>query len=152
MKNAVFVKIGIAAKQLGKSRREIVILLLTRIRKDFHHFPGGFGLVKYQPRDPSKEWHTFTITFKYGENELVTDFRKFGKLSVSYFVRIAAERYLDELLADGGKSHNYVKLCRYTLGQRVQKGSLCWETWWEYTGKIHKPGTNTRIHRRTNAF
>ncbi|TAL29756.1 MAG: hypothetical protein EPN93_20675 [Spirochaetes bacterium] len=148
MRISIFDKISRAADQLGKPRREIVILLLSRIRRDFRRYPGGFTLVKYQPREMLNLWHPFTITYKEEENELVTDFRKFGKLSVSYFVAIATERYLDELLADGGKSHNYVPIDHYALGKRVQNGVCVWETYWGDPGNPGKMSGNTKIHRR----
>ncbi len=145
MNIAVFVKIGLAATRLGKSRREIVIMLLSRIRHDFHLFQGGFRLVRYQPRDSSKQWHCFTIRFKKHENELVTDFRKLGKYSVSYLVALAVDWYLDELLQDEGDRHNYVELKAYAIGIRIENGIICWELYWGDPPE----DTRTTIHRRT---
>lgn len=146
MNIAVFVEIGIAATRLGKSRREVVIMLLTRIRHDFHLFEGGFRLVKYQSRDPLARWHCFTISFKKHENELVTDFRKLGKYSVSYLVALAADRYLRELMQDGGDGHNYVELKDYAVGKRIDNGLICWELYW---GDPLMGDARTTIHRRT---
>ncbi|TAL35000.1 MAG: hypothetical protein EPN93_11135, partial [Spirochaetes bacterium] len=118
MRNDIFIRIGIAAVRLRKSQREVVIMLLNRIRGDFNHFQGGFTLVRYQPRDPRKRWHCFPIRFREAENELVADFRKLGRFSVSYLVAMATDRYLEEMLQDKKSRHNYAKFAHYAIGQR----------------------------------
>jgi hypothetical protein len=152
MRHDIFLKTGLAAARLGKTRREVVIMLLRRIMCDIDRFEGGFTLVKYQPRDPLKQWHCFPITFRKGENEFVTDFRKLGKVSVSYLVAIAAERYLEELLKDKESRHNYVEFTHYAIGQRVEGGIICWELYWGDPGPTLKPTGNSKIYRRISSL
>ncbi|TAL35263.1 MAG: hypothetical protein EPN93_10715 [Spirochaetes bacterium] len=147
MRIAVFIKIGFAAARLGKTHREVVVMLLARIREDIEHFPGGFTLVRYQPRDPLKLWHCFPITFRKNENELVSDFRRLGRFSVSSLVAIATERYLEELLQDGTIRHNYVEFPHYAIGKRIENGILCWELYWGDPDDTPKG----RIQRRTSS-
>ncbi len=149
MKSAVFVKIELAANHLGISKRGVVILLLMRVRKDFSWHQGGFSLVKYQARDPLKRWHRFTITFREKENELFSDFRRLGKLSVSFFVSKAVEKYLDELLHAKGESHNYVDIDQYAIGQSAVDGVICWEFYWGPMPKRQKKRKNAKIIRIT---
>jgi hypothetical protein len=130
MNLAVFLKIAFAAARLGKSRREVVIMLLNCVLRDIDRFQGGFTLVKYQPRDPQKLWHCFPMRFKKNENEFASDLRKLSKLTVSYLVAIATERYLNELVRDSEYRHNYSKLPHYAIGQRTERGFICWELYW----------------------
>lgn len=148
----VFNRIGLAAVKLGTSRRAIVIMLLTRIRDDIDQFQGGFTLVEYQPRDPFKQWRCFTIIFKNQENELVSDFRRLGKLSVSFFIAKAVEYYLNELVNNGGTMHNYAKLNHYVIGQSTVNGIICWEYYWGNPGPTPRNRTTTKIHRRLDTY
>jgi hypothetical protein len=149
MKHAVFLRISLAAARLGKTRREIVLMLLRRILQDINHLQGGFTLVKYQPRDPLKQWHCVSLSLRKNENEFVADFRKLGKCSVSYLVAIATDRYLEELLHDGGSGHNYAEFIHYAIGQRLEGDIICWELYWGDPGPLPKGGGNSKIHRRT---
>ncbi|MBP7583904.1 MAG: hypothetical protein KBA61_07710 [Spirochaetes bacterium] len=148
MKKTIYRKIDIAASQLQVSKREIIIILLSQIQRDIKHFPKGFTLVKYQPRDPLKQWHCFTIVFKKQENELVSDFRRLGKFSVSYFIAIATERYLDQLLLDGEIMHKNVKLDQYAIGQSIVNGIICWEYYWGDPGDSPRNRTCVKIFLR----
>ncbi len=130
MDKTIYSKIDMAAKKLKKSKRSIVIMLLTRVRHNINSYPGDFSLVKYQSRVQGGDWHCFTIVFKKQENEIVSDFRRLGKLSVSFFVKKATEEYLYELLEEGGNSHNYVELDCYAIGERRENGIICWEFYW----------------------
>ncbi|TAL30364.1 MAG: hypothetical protein EPN93_19800 [Spirochaetes bacterium] len=145
MRNDIFFKIGIAAVRLGISQREVVIMLLSRIRGDIDHFQGGFTLVKYQPRDPRKLWHCFPICFREAESELVADFRKLSRFSVSYLVAIATDRYMEEMLQGKKSRHNYVNFSHYAIGRRIENGIICWELYWGDPGDTPKG----KIHRRT---
>jgi hypothetical protein len=105
--------------------------------------------VRYQERDPLRQWHRFSISFRKDENEFFTDLRKLGKLSVSYLVAIAVEQYLDELLRKGTKIHNYVRFNHYAIGQRNDGGIICWELYWGEPPDPPKAAGAARIHRRT---
>jgi len=126
----IYDKVCLAAEKKGTSKRAIVIMLLGRIRDDIDRHQGGFTLVEYQPRDPMKRWHCFTIVFSKRENELVSDFRRLGKLSVSYFIAKAVEYYLDEIIKCGGIMHNNVILNHYAIYQSIVNGVICWEYYW----------------------
>jgi hypothetical protein len=149
MRHDVFLKIGLAAVRLGRTRREVVLMLLSRIMRDIDRFQGGFTLVKYQPRDPMKKWHCVPISLRKNENEFVTDFRKLGKCSVSYLVAIATERYLEELQNDGDNRHNYAEFIHYAIGQRLEGGIICWELYWGDPGPSPRGCGTSKIHRRT---
>jgi hypothetical protein len=118
--------------------------------RDIERLQGGFTLVRYQTRDNLKRWHCFSISLREDENEFFTDLRKLSKLSVSYLVAIAVERYLDELLKEGESRHNYTIFTHYAVGQRTEAGIICWELYWGDPVDTPKAVTQTRIHRRTS--
>ncbi len=151
MKKSVFKKISQAADRLGTSKREIVIMLLDRIRQNISHYEGGFTLVKYQPRDPRKRWHCFTIKYQEHENEIVSDFRRLGKFSVSYFIAKAVRRYLNKILNEK-EGHNYVQLTSYAIGQSIVNGVICWEYYWGPPKNPPKKQTTTRVLRTIKAY
>jgi hypothetical protein len=151
MRYAVFVELSIASAKLGKSRRDVVVMLLMKVMKDVERLKGGFTLVRYQERDPLKQWHCFSISFRREENEFFTDLRKLGKFSVSYLVAIAAELYMDDLLNERGGMHNYAAFAHYAVGQRAEGGIICWELYWGDPDDIPAIAGTTRIHRRTSA-
>jgi hypothetical protein len=151
MRNDVFFKLSHASMKIGKTRREVVVMLLLRLMSDVEGFPGGFTLVRYQERDPLKRYRCFSISFKKDENEFFTDLRKLCKLSVSYLVAIAVERYLEEMLNEGQSRHNYTEFTHYAIGQRIDDGIICWEFYWGDPAGIPEGRTWTQIHRRTSA-
>jgi hypothetical protein len=151
MQNSIFFKLGLAASRLGKTRRDIVVTLLMRLMSDIERFQGGFTLVRYQERDPLRQWHCFSISFRKDENEFFTDLRKLGKFSVSYMVAIAVERYLDELMREGDERHNYAGFTHYAVGLRLEGGIICWELYWGDPPNTPHASITTQIQRRTSA-
>jgi hypothetical protein len=152
MRHKIFFKLSLASSRLGKTRREIVVMLLMKIMRDIEGFQGGFALVRYQERDPIKRWHCFSISFGKDENEFFTDLRKLTKFSVSYLVAIAVERYLDELFHDGENRHNYALFTHYAVGQRTEEGIVCWEFYWGDPDPFPRGDGNSKMHRRTNTY
>ncbi|TAL35700.1 MAG: hypothetical protein EPN93_09580 [Spirochaetes bacterium] len=138
-----------AAERLGKPRREVIVKLLMRIMDNIGRFQGGFTLVRYQERNPEKQWRCVGISFKKDEYEFFSDIRRLSKFSVSFLITIATERYLDDLLNEAEEEHNNTAYTHYTIGQRVENGILCWEMYWGDPTPTLKGGGNTKIHRRT---
>ncbi|TAL37489.1 MAG: hypothetical protein EPN93_05735 [Spirochaetes bacterium] len=151
MSYAVFEKIALAAARRGICRRELVIMLLRRVLRDIDRFQGGFTLVRYQPRDPLKQWKHFPICFRKNENEFSQDFRKLSRFSLSYLVAIATRRYLDELLRERDAMCNYSQFPQYAIGRRTIKHVTCWEFYWGNTENLPKRASPARILRRTTA-
>jgi hypothetical protein len=149
MRLSIHNKILLAAARLGKTRQEVVKILLRRILLDIGRYQGGFRLVRYQARDPFKQWKCFKIAYRKNENEFVEDFRGLSKFSVSYLVAIATERYLEELLEDGEGRYNNTEFPHYAVGQRVENGIICWEYYWGDPAPIPQPPATTKILRRT---
>jgi hypothetical protein len=149
MRLSVFIKTSLAAAQLGKTHQEVVKMLLRRVLHDIDRFQGGFTLVRYQPRNPEKQWKCFPISFRENENEFAKDLRGLSKFSVSYLVAIATWFYLEELLEDGKNRHKNAEFPHYAVVQRIENGFICWELYWGDPGPILNSAETTKIHRRT---
>jgi len=129
----VLSNISRAAGRLGKSRKDIIVLLLRRIMRDHHLFKHGFSTVKYQMDDDSGNWHCFHIRFREDENEFFVDLRKLTKCSVSNLVAKAVERYLAELIEDRVKSvDNYRYFSNYVLHSELIDGIISWRIYWGF--------------------
>jgi hypothetical protein len=149
MRHSVFFSLSVAASRLGKTRRDVVVILLMKLMRDIRRFQGDFTLVRYQAPDPHKRWHCFSISFRKDENEFFTDLRKLCKFSVSHLVAIAVELYLDELLREEGNMHNYAPYTHYAIGRRDEGDVTCWELYWGDPGDIPRRSGTTQIHRGT---
>ena len=122
-----------ASKELGKSRRYIIILLLKRIMRDHQGLMRGFTTIKYQPDDDRENWHCFHIRFKQDEYEFFSDLRKFCKYSVSFLVAMAVDKHLDQILADKiDNVDNYANFNNYVLHQEIIGGIISTYLFWGY--------------------
>jgi len=129
----VLSKITQTAERLGKSRREIIVLLLMKMMKDHRLFGRGFSTVKYQLDDDKENWHCFHIRFREDENEFFVDLRKLCKFSVSCLLAKAVERYLGELLKNTEKKvDNYRNFNSYVLHREVVEGIISWRMYWGF--------------------
>ena len=129
----VLSNISRAAGRLGKSRKDIIVLLLRRIMRDHHLFKHGFSTVKYQLDDDSGNWHCFHIRFREDENEFFVDLRKLCKFSVSCLLAKAVERYLGELQKNTEKKvDNYRNFNNYVLHREVVEGIISWRIYWGF--------------------
>jgi hypothetical protein len=130
--DTLYVIAGVASK-LKTTKRDIVVRLLMRIMQDIVMYPVRFSAVRYQADDRKRRWHCFSIKFRPDENEFFTDLRKLCKCSVSCLVAIAAEKYLDEILAASGKKvHNKVRFSNYVIRRIFAGGLICWQLYWGY--------------------
>jgi len=124
-------KIMYASERLGKTKRDLIVLLLMRIMKNHNLFKHNFSTVKYQPDDDKDKWRCFHIRFREDENEFFSDLRKVSKFSVSFLVAKAVDNYLDKTLQDLEKAvDNYPYFKNYILYHEVVDGIMCWHSYW----------------------
>jgi hypothetical protein len=124
------------AIRFGKSRRDIIVLLLMGIMRNHEKVLGGFTSVKYQPDDDSKNWHCFHINFKPDEYEYFNDLRKVCKCSVSLLVALAADLYIDEMVKRPKKNiDSYLYYQNYVIRRDKVDGIYCWHLYWGFPKK-----------------
>jgi len=131
IQKGVFEKISAAAEKLNKSRREIIVLLLMKLMRDYNSFRFRFSAVSYQPDADEDSWHCFHINYKEHEYEYFTDLRKLTKFSVSFLLRIAVYRYLDKISEGFDKPiDNYSRFKDYTVLKKEVDDFLIWTFIW----------------------
>ncbi len=104
------------------------LLNYTRLRAK----PAGLvrGLVKYQNRCPGSHWHKLHVCLREDEYEFARDLCKVWKMSVSFIVADAIERYLDELIEKMMvKTDNY-RYRNYASSRIVIHDVTCWIYYW----------------------
>jgi hypothetical protein len=112
----LFLKLENASETLNISKNEIVDLLLRKIIAANSFKSKAFETVRYQERDPEKNWHQLHVTFSPRLYETGLDSRKFFKYTVSYVVSFAIINYLDELINKIIKlNYNVEKVDNYPL-------------------------------------
>ena len=91
-------KIEHAANAAGKTRNEMIILLIMEaIKKKDTAIQYGRS-VQYQDSAPKENWERPHIYLSEYEREYLLDVRKFLKMSVSFLLAFAVREYLDEIL------------------------------------------------------
>lgn len=127
-------KINNAASRLNKTKKEIIVLLLYCIVKDFKKNHVIFKSVSYQASDSEENWAPFQIRLKEVDYEFFTDFRNFYKMSVSLLLALATEKYLPRLenLDDDENVHNYVENSGYRVTYSANSEEVTWITTWEH--------------------
>lgn len=131
--NAEFVNmIEKVAEVTGKTRSELIVLLMKRMMKDHGRLACAHQSVRYQSALPITCWRRLHVTVCSRDYEQCLDMRKFFKMSVSFLVAYAVENHLDELIElimNGGKKDNYQYDC-YFIIQKSDDCSVCWKVVW----------------------
>jgi hypothetical protein len=121
-------KITQAAQVKRISRSELIVLLMNQVMKETNN-PFFFGkMVQYQKKRESGEWHRFHIILRPDVYEFFLDLRRLLKMSVSYILAFAVEKYLRQLMgkdiADNYLYQNYVMIREFI--NNIQSWKLIW--------------------------
>ena len=96
----VLKRINEASLKTGESRNSIIVILLRRAMADNRRLLKLNCAVRYQERDPFKQWHCFHVRYREDTYEFCQDMRKFYKLSVSRILAYSVIRYLSSIIMD----------------------------------------------------
>jgi hypothetical protein len=135
----------------GKPQGKIILMLLKRAMLGNQIDIKLNVAVKYQIRDPLKQWHIFHIEYQEDVYEFCQDMRKFFKLSVSMILAIAVEHYLDEILDDYKRnklfriSDNY-PYSGYIFNKEHLDGAILWKFTWGIPKKIKQVITEATVY------
>ncbi len=129
-------QINNAAKDLGISRSEMILFLLSRVAREMEN-PGRIGrLVQYQIRRRPEDWHLFHIRVREDMYEYWVDLRKLLKMSVSLILAYAVKRFLG-----GAKNIKYTDnyLCKnYIIAKEVNDSIMVWKFIWGWPPNLAK--------------
>ncbi len=93
-------KINKASLSLNISMNKIITMLICKVINSKTFKFQMFTSVKYQTASDDVSWHTLHVSFNGDVYEKALDLRKILKMSVSFIVASAIERYLKDLLRD----------------------------------------------------
>ena len=120
----------------GKSRSEIIIMLLKNIMDKESNRANIHRSIKYQKRDDKKNWHRFHICLKGNVYEYCLDLKKILKMSLSHIVAHAAKKYLKNLLYEKNTDNYLFK--NYVIAKEDADGIIYWKLFWGIPKKPEK--------------
>lgn len=127
-------KITRAARALGISRSEIIIILLKKVMDETTKPDCLWKLVKYQRKRKPDEWHGFHLTVRPDDYEYFLDLRKLLKMSLSLILSYAVYKYLDKLIKKD-ITDNY-RYNHYIIMEKRIDSIPCWIFIWGYPPSI----------------
>jgi hypothetical protein len=139
----IFDKINHASSKTGMSRNHIITSLLKRSMLGNYKLLKLNTPVKYQSKDPLKEWHTFHVRYTEDVYEFCQDMRKFYKMSVSRILAYSVECYLDTIIRDltrndGLKCTDNYLFSGYIFIQEHLDRAILWKITWGIPENIEK--------------
>ncbi len=133
IKQEVLEKIDECAAQFSISRSQLVSLLINSMIKENHTDKNRFTRVKYQKRDENTTWKRPHLMFEQDMYEKCIDIRKLLKLSVSFIVLVAFNRYIDKVvsgLMNGVNTDNNAQ--NYICIGRKSRGIYSYVIFWDF--------------------
>ena len=119
-----------ASGRSGNSRRTIISRLLAKLSIDKKMPPRPWSRIRYQKRDEANKWEESHLYLTPVEYEMFLDMKKIYKMSGSYLVSYAINKYIDELLEEEIKIADNYRLINYGLSRYVVKNIVCWTQYW----------------------
>lgn len=126
-------KINNAAKLKGISRTELIILLIKQVMDETPSKACLGKRIQYQERCPANEWHTLHLELRPDDYNFFLDLRKFLKMSVSYILKYAVNKYLTYILKISVTDNYKNKYKGYILSCEIIEGIICWKQYWGFT-------------------
>jgi len=123
-------QINCAALKTGKSRNQIIIML---IKKQMDHMQGHIQngkRIQYQEKADRECWHTIHLQVRPDDYEYFLDLRKLLKMSVSRILAFAVLRYLKKLIQSKITDNYHYK--NYTIHLEIIDGIICWKFLWGF--------------------
>jgi hypothetical protein len=114
----------------GSSPQDLVSSLLGKYMVDDRVKHSAFERVRYQQRRERSQWKRLHVSMRCDEYEYCIDLRKVCKMSVSFLVACAIERYLDELLVKCSKNADSYHYHNYAIMNIKIENVSCWVIYW----------------------
>jgi len=126
-------RVDSSAQKLGVSRSRLISILLIKYMECNKSSGHAFTALKYQPRDTTAGYTTKNIYLRKDVYEMWCDVRKVFKLSASFIIALAVEKYLEEIINSGNVPHNYCSF--YFTNVKYSQKACIITTLWGHPGK-----------------
>src|SRR4030043_2099750 len=130
----ILTKINQAAQLSGTTRTFVIVTLMKKVMNETQNQVLCGARVRYQDRRKPDDWHTFHVQLKPDEYEYILDLRKLMKMSVSYILAYAVEKFIDELILKKD-TDNYL-YTNYVIVKDIIDDIICWKLIWGYPKNI----------------
>lgn len=123
-----------AARLAGVTQSVLIAAVMKRLMMDHQRLVRDGRRVEYQKTGDS-EWKRLHVAIEFRDYEFFIDMRKMCRRSVSFLVKIAVDKYLDEVIASinrddyNEEADNYPFL-HYILLYKTVPGAVCWTIYW----------------------
>lgn len=127
---------------LNKSQMYIIRLLMGKLLEDERKFSRAWTRIKYQKRDLPENWTTYHVILREDEYEYSQDLRKVYKMTFSYLIAYAVDKFLDIILKKftskkySDNTDNYLYK-NYSISYAMIEGVHCWKYCWGYTPRVY---------------
>jgi hypothetical protein len=119
-----------ASDVLRLPKRQVISWLLKRLADKGSIQPVSWSRVRYQKRDEKKNWEEDHLYLTPAEYELFMDLKKVYKMSGSYLVAYAVDKFIDEILQINRENTDNYRITCYGLSLRIVNSTLCWTQYW----------------------
>ena len=128
-----------AAEASGSSLKSLISALLREYMNDRRAKHSAFTRVRYQERRGSGQWKRLHVSMMCDEYEYCIDLRKVFKMSVSFLIACAIEKYLDALIQKCGKNADSYRYQNYAIMKLQSQEVVCWVIYWGIPQKLLTP-------------
>jgi hypothetical protein len=128
--NKILQRVLNASGRLECPRRTIISWLLARLSEDSGMSPVSWSRIRYQERDAAKNWEDSHLYLTPVEYELFLDLKKVYKMSGSYLISYAINKYISELIKKNLEIADNYRFANYGLSCLVVKNIICWIQYW----------------------
>jgi len=137
-------KLEKASVKTGKTHSMLIAIIVKKIGNDHLLYLNDNMRIRYQQREANVQWHHLHVSLIIREYELLQDFRKFFKRSISSLISIAVDKYLDDIVNDCcglNNNHGFTdnnQFIHYIIIRDVVDKVICWRIYWGLPENIHK--------------
>lgn len=132
----VYDRLQKAAETAGVSRNVMVSSAIAYSCRRERPRAAERGLVKYQSRMENGGRRRVHVGFREDEYEFFHDLRKVWKMSVSYILAQAIEKYLDELVLLMAVNPDNYRYRNYASSRIIVDNVICWVIYWGIPKKL----------------
>ena len=137
LKTSTYEELKTIAKENNTSVDTAIVALMKFLSEEVKHRPMPERLVEYQKLPEGEEWYTCHVYWSFQEYQHFTDMRNFLKMSVSFLVAYALEKYghllLNSSSAELWDDKNLFP--HYSFGKKTVSGQQFFIIGW---GKVTK--------------
>lgn len=123
-------RIAHASYMSGISKNHLISSLMRRLSDDHKILVRSWTRVRYQERDPDRNWCRMHLSLRPDEYEFFLDMRKAFKCSVSCLVAYAIEKYLDQIINKIRQDPDNYRYKNYMIFRIIIDDVICWMYYW----------------------